>query len=104
MIGVFMLKKILLFFTLALSVIALSACGGKGDPDIVVKTKSGDITKEEFYDALKERNGDSVLQELVTFKILEDKYEVYDEEINKKLNEYKEKVGDNLDEFMLLNG
>lgn len=99
-----MLKKILLFFTLALSVIALSACGGKGDPDIVVKTKSGDITKEEFYDALKERNGDSVLQELVTFKILEDKYEVSDEEIDKQFNELKEQVGDNFDELMEMQG
>lgn len=104
MIGVFMLKKILMFFTLALSLVALSACGGKGDPDIVVKTKSGDITKEEFYDALKERNGDSVLQELVTFKILEDKYEVSDEEIDKQFNELKEQVGDNFEDILQMQG
>lgn len=104
MIGVFMLKKVTMFLTIVLSIIALSACGGKGDSEIVVKTKSGDITKEEFYDALKERNGESVLQELVTFKILEDKYDVSDEEVEKQFNDLKEQVGDNFDELLEMQG
>src|SRR5699024_563848 len=100
MIGVFMLKKVSLLLTLVFSLIIFSACGSKSDSEIVVKTKSGDITKEEFYNALKERSGDSILQELVTFKILEDKYEVSEEEIEKQFNELKEQVGDNFDELL----
>ena len=42
-----------------------------GDPDTVAKTGAGDVTKEEFYEELKARNGAEVLRELITFTVLE---------------------------------
>src|SRR5699024_1806012 len=74
------LKKIILSALLAVSLIGLSACGG-GSSEAVVKTDAGDITKEEYYQELKTKYGDEVLTELVTMAVLDDKYDVSDEEV-----------------------
>ncbi|WAA13009.1 peptidylprolyl isomerase [Fervidibacillus halotolerans] len=77
-----MKKKLLLTITLAAGVFALSACN---NGDVIVESKAGDITKEEFYEVLKDRYGEATLQELVYKKVLSDKYEVTDEEIEEYL-------------------
>jgi foldase protein PrsA len=88
-----MMKKLLMSVTFAASVIALSACSSD-DPETVVETEAGDVTKEEFYQELKATGGESVLQQLVLQKILEDKYEVSDKEVDAELESYKEQYGD----------
>ena len=60
----------------------------------LVETKAGDITKDEFYNAMKDRYGEAVIQELVYEKVLSEKYEVTDKEVNAKLDELKEQMGD----------
>lgn len=87
------MKKLAIAATIVTGIFALSACSS-ADPETVVETKSGNVTKEEFYNALKEQNGEQVLQKLVLQTILEDKYEVSDEEVEKELETYKEQFGD----------
>ncbi len=91
------MKKVLIATTLTIGLAGLSACGGS---DKVAETSSGDITKDELYDAMKERVGQEVLNELVTFKILEDKYEVSDKEIDEQMDELKEQVGEGFEEIL----
>ncbi|MDX8045711.1 peptidylprolyl isomerase [Gracilibacillus sp. S3-1-1] len=87
------MKKLAITATFAASIIALSACSS-GDPETVVETDSGNITKEDFYDQLKEAGGEQVLQQMVLETILEDKYDVSDDEVNQELDTLKEQQGD----------
>lgn len=87
------MKKWILSLTLAAGVIALAACNNGGS-ETIVKSKSGDITKDELYDAMKDKYGEATLQELVYNKVLSDKYKVTDKELDAKVQELKDQYGD----------
>src|SRR5699024_879887 len=70
----------------------------------VAETDAGDITKEEFYEEMKSRAGEEVLTELVTIKVLEDKYEVSDEMIEAELENAREQFGENFEMILQQNG
>ena len=55
------MKKWLVPVALTAGLIGLTACSN-GESEAVVETKAGNITQEEFYEALKEASGDQVLQ------------------------------------------
>lgn len=84
-------KKWTLAATISASLLALAACNSS-DGDVVATTDAGDITKEEFYDELKDRNGEAVLEELVTIKVLEDKYDVTDDQVNDEIEKNEGRV------------
>ncbi|KGP90035.1 peptidylprolyl isomerase [Pontibacillus chungwhensis BH030062] len=99
------MKKIALATTLTAGVLALSACSGtQGDDeaskDLVVESKNGNITKDEFYQELKDRYGEQVLHEMVVTEVLDDKYEVTEKEIEKEVEKYKEQVGGQFDQAL----
>jgi len=102
--SVLMFKKLAIAATISVGVVGLSACSNNADSDVVVKTNAGDITKEEFYDALKEQQGEQVLDELVTQKVLEDNYEVSDKEVDKEIDNFKEQLGDQYEMWMQQQG
>ena len=66
------MKKWILSLSVAAGVVGLSACSS-GDSEVVVETENGNVTQEEFYEALKAQYGDAVLQELVYEKVLSKK-------------------------------
>src|SRR5699024_1248207 len=104
-IGVYiMIKKLVIAAAISISVVGLAGCSNDGDPEVVVKTDAGDITKEEFYDALKEQQGEQVLDEMVTLKVLEENYEVSDEEVDEEINSFKEQLGDQFEMWMQQQG
>ncbi|BDG48522.1 MULTISPECIES: peptidylprolyl isomerase [Parageobacillus] len=84
------------------SVFALSACNN-GD-EVIVKTKDGDITKEEFYNEMKARVGKEVIRDLVDEKVLSKKYKVTDKEIDKEIENLKEMYGTQYDLAVQQNG
>lgn len=88
------MKKWLVTPVAAMMLIGLGACNNASD-EAVVKTKAGDITKEELYNEMKDRQGDQVVRELVYEKVLSDKYKVSDKDVNKKVKELKSELGDN---------
>jgi len=90
------MKKLALATVIATSVFALSACNN-GSEEIVAETKAGDITKEEFYEAMKVRFGQDVLQELLHEKVLDEKFDVSDEEIDQELEKLKAQFGTQLE-------
>src|SRR5690625_5714275 len=93
------LKKVSLRAVLAVGLMGLTACGG-GNSEAVVKTDAGDITKEEFYQELKTKYGDEVLTELVTMTVLDDKYDVSEDEIDAELESIKEQIGDDFEQTL----
>lgn len=86
------MKKTIFALTVAAS-IGLAACSNPGD-EVVVSTSVGDITQEEFYNSMKDIAGDQLLQQVVVEQILNDKYKVTDEEIEKELKGVKEQYGE----------
>jgi len=90
------MKKLAIAAVLTAGIFTLTACSGE-DPEVVVESEAGNVTKDEFYDALKERYGAGVLQELVTIKVLEDNYDVTDEDVEKEIEAMKESYGDQYD-------
>jgi foldase protein PrsA len=87
------MKKWILTIALTTGLIGLAGCSN-GDSEKVIETKAGDITKDELYNAMKERYGEAVVQEMVYEKVLSEKYKVTDKEVNAKLDELKEQMGD----------
>lgn len=90
------MKKWVISFSLAAGVLGLSACSNGGS-DAVVETGNGDITKDELYEAMKEKYGEQTLRELVYEKVLSENYEVTDEELNEQMDELKQQLGANFE-------
>ncbi|MCA1039375.1 peptidylprolyl isomerase [Bacillus infantis] len=93
------MKKWMLSLSIAAGVIGLSACSSNADDssEVVVETKAGDITKDELYNAMKDKVGEQAVQELVYKKVLSEKYKVTDEELNEKIDELKQQLGANFE-------
>lgn len=100
------MKKWILTMSLAAGVIGLSACSNgddNGNSEVVAETKAGDVTKEELFASMKEKftpQMEQALQELVLTKVLSDKYEVSEEEVDEKLNEAKDQLGPQFEMFL----
>ncbi|GEB75801.1 peptidylprolyl isomerase [Sporolactobacillus inulinus] len=80
------MKKLIMIAAAMIVLASLAACGNGGDNAAIVKTKSGNITKEDFYNELKKTNGESVLQNMVYEKLLEKKYPVSKKAVDDKYN------------------
>ncbi|MGG4028107.1 peptidylprolyl isomerase, partial [Bacillus subtilis] len=91
----FLIKKWFAYFGMATCILSLSACNStsSANSDIIVQSKAGEITKEEFYKELKTQGDDQVLKQMVDTMLLEQKYKVTDQEIDKKIKEYEKQFG-----------
>lgn len=102
------MKKIAIALAISASFLLLAACSGdkdgKADPDVVAKTKDGDISKEDFYEALKEKYGEEVLYDLITTEVLSSNFEVDDEEIDSEIDRFKEELGEQFEMWMMQEG
>lgn len=97
------MKKLAIGATLALGIFGLAACGSE-DPDTVVETDAGEVTKEEFYEAMKAQAGEIVLRDLVTKVVLQDKYEVSDKDIKAEIEEIEDQLGEQFDMWKMQEG
>ncbi|MGB6407732.1 MAG: peptidylprolyl isomerase [Planococcus donghaensis] len=97
------MKKSFLTFTLAASVLALSACSDSGDGEAIVTSDVGDITKNDLYEEMKTSIGEQAVQILLIEKVLADKYEVTDKEVDAEYDSNKEELGESFDEFLAQN-
>lgn len=94
------MKKALIALA-ATSVLALSACGNS---DVVVKSTAGNVTKTEFYDAMKQQAGASVLKQLTIQKVFSKNYNVTDKEISTEFDKAKQQYGDQFDTLLKQSG
>lgn len=88
------MKKWALAAAMTAGLIGLTACSN-GNSEKIVETKAGDITKDEFYSAMKDRYGEAVIKELVYEKVLSKDYKITDKEVNAKFDELKAQMGAN---------
>src|SRR5690606_13382207 len=96
----YFMKKTLLALGLATSVLTLAACSDQATDDVVVSTSYGDISKEDFYNELKSTAGQQALEKVVITQVLENNYEVTEDEVNAEWDAFKETYGDSY-EMML---
>jgi foldase protein PrsA len=97
------MKKSVLTFTLAASVLALSACSGDSaskDSTTIVTSKAGDITKNELYEEMKQSVGKQALQVLIIEKVLASEYEVSDKEVTAQFDKEKKEMGDEFAQYL----
>lgn len=97
------MKKLAMAALVTASALTLAACSSD-DSEAVVETSAGNITKDEFYEELKDRYGEDVLTELVTVKVLEDKYEVTDKMVEQEIEKAKEQFGENFEMVLQQSG
>lgn len=95
------MKKTILLIATIFTVLIVSACGAN-DEEVVVKTKAGNITKEEFYNELKAQSGADVLRNMITYVVLADHYEVTDEQVEAELEKVKETVGEEYESILAM--
>lgn len=88
------MKKLTIAATITAGVLLLSGCSNDAKSEVVVESNVGDITKEDFYNEMKNYIGESALYNMVVIKVLEDKYEVSDEELDNAVQEAKDAQGD----------
>lgn len=86
----------------ATSVLVLSACGNSSET--IVSTKAGDVTKEEFYDAMKQQAGQNVIKNLVIQKVFTKNYKVEDKEVDAEFKTTKEQYGDQFESLLEQSG
>lgn len=87
------MKKTVLTLTLAASILTLGACSG-ADGKAIVTSKVGDISVADFNEKAKSLTGSYVLQQMVTEKVLADKYEVTDKEVDEAFKPIAEQYGE----------
>ncbi|PLR67451.1 MULTISPECIES: peptidylprolyl isomerase [Bacillaceae] len=87
------MKRFVLALAAASSVLALGACNNDSGSEVIAETKAGNVTKDEFYEAMKDRFGKDVLTELVHEKVLSKEYKVSDEEVNKEIENLTQQYG-----------
>lgn len=87
------MKKTVLSLTLAASVLALGACSG-GDNKTIATSKVGDISVADFNKTSKALAGSKVLEQMLTEKLLADKYKVSDKEIKEAYDAQAAQMGD----------
>ncbi|MBM7571446.1 peptidylprolyl isomerase [Aquibacillus albus] len=98
------MKKLALAASFAAGLITISACANNDEPETVVETNAGNITKEEFYEELKNANGSAVLQEMVMKKVLEETYEVDENQVDEQLDQLKEQYGEQFEMVLQQSG
>lgn len=88
------MKRFALALAAASSVLALGACSNNDSgSEVIAETKAGNVTKDEFYEAMKDRFGKDVLTELVHERVLSKEYKVSDEEVNKEIDNLTKQYG-----------
>lgn len=97
------MKKTVLSLTLAASVLALGACSG-GDNKTIATSKVGDITVADFNKTSKSLAGSKILEQMLTEKVLADKYKVSDKEIKEAYDATASQFGDNFAQALAENG
>ncbi len=100
------MKKWMIAVSATASLLALSACNNTASDDsaVIAETSAGNITETELYEAMKERFGEEILRELVLEKVLSEKYDVTDEEVQERLEELKVQLGPQFDMAMAQSG
>src|SRR5699024_1626117 len=94
------MKKFWLDGMFMVCVESLVACGDDECNEKIAETENGTVTKDEFYEAMKEVSGSDVLKELIINEVLEEKYDVSDEEVDEQIEELKDEIGDSFDELL----
>lgn len=92
------MKNLITMIAILSLIILLGACStltSGEERELLVKTEYGEISKDDLLkEVASTERGKELIQKLVYLQILKGKYEVSDKEVNQRLGEIKEQVGD----------
>lgn len=95
------MKKILSLFAITALTFSLAACNNNSK-DVVVKVNDKEITKDEFYNKMKDSVGEATLKDMIDETVLSSKYKVTDKEVNDEIDYLKNLYNyKNDDDFLL---
>lgn len=97
------MKKFRIALFIIITLPGLAACSSD-ESDAVVTTEAGDISKDDFYDELKDAAGEETLQQMVLVKVLEDNYEADDEEVDSRIDSLKDEMGEQFEMWLQQQG
>ncbi|GEL78397.1 peptidylprolyl isomerase [Tenuibacillus multivorans] len=103
------MKKVLLLSSFLLLLIVVSACTSDQSEDAseaIAETPAGDISKDDFYNELKDRYGEQVLQEMVTRQVLNDQLDeaVTMDDVDEEIANIKDQLGGQFNMFLQQQG
>lgn len=96
------MKRTVLALTMAAS-LGLAACSDSTN-EVVVTSTYGDLTQEDFYKEMKNIAGTQFLEQIMIEKILNDKYDVSEEDVDAEFKEVKERFGDEFEAALIESG
>lgn len=94
------MKKIVLILILLLSLLLVGCTFVDAESETIVETNVGNLTKEEFYEVLKSSQGEQVLKEMITVKVLEDRFDVTKNDIDREVQTLKDLYEDSYENFV----
>ncbi|PKR78268.1 foldase [Halalkalibacillus sediminis] len=100
------MKKFLMVL-ITVSLMILAACtddSTESDSETVVETNVGDITKEDFYNEMKDRVGEQVIREMTLMQILEDRFDISEEDVDEEIQQFKDQLGAQFQQFIQQQG
>ncbi|MFA1819078.1 peptidylprolyl isomerase [Virgibacillus oceani] len=98
------MKKMAIAASLTAGMLTLAACTDESGSELVVESDAGNITQEAFYEELKNRNGEAVLNEMVTVQILEQNYEIDEDQVEEEIEDMREQLGEQFEMWMQQQG
>ena len=96
------MKKTVLALTLA-ATLGLAACSDSAD-EVVLTSAYGDLTQEDFYKEVKNLAGVSLLEQVMIEKILNDKYDISQKDVDAEFDTVKEQLGEKFESAMAESG
>jgi len=88
------MKKLGITAMVLIALFVLAACGNASGEQAVVESDAGNITKDQFYEQMKQSSGQQVLSEMVTVQVLENNYDVSEEQVDNEVQSLKDMYGD----------
>lgn len=97
------MRKISIIVMLFIGIIGLVGCSSNNS-EVIVKSKAGNITKDEFYEELKDSVGEKVLEDMIVVKVLQDKFEVKEEDVEAEIDKFKSQFNEQFDMWLAEQG
>lgn len=99
----FKMKKVVLSIAIIATIAFLSACQSD-DSETMVETEYGSISQEDLHSELEELYGEETLETMTKKLVLENQYEIDEEEFEEEVQTFKDQLGPQFNQFIQQQG
>ncbi len=97
------MKKVVLSIAIIATIAFLSACQSD-DSETMVETEYGSISQEDLHSELEELYGEETLETMTKKLVLENQYEIDEEEFEEEVQTFKDQLGPQFNQFIQQQG